>query len=112
MQRLTVEASAEIPIGSLPFGFLTLGELTLAATCPSTHLVTGGGYEIVGFGDLLPAANIPFPGDPRGVHVAFSRPLDPTVWQVFALNANVPNPAFPNCCRVLLKVFASCARNF
>ena len=104
LQQLTVSATQGIPSAGLPFGFLVLGSLTKTAFCPSTHLVTGGGHEIVGFVEVL---GILFPGDPRAVHVARSRPLDQTGWEVFVSNANIN--AF-GCCRVNLTVLASCAK--
>ena len=94
-QQLTVSTIQEIPSAGI-----LVGTLNLSATCPSTHRVTGGGYEITTFGILIA-------GDPRFVKVTRSIPNSSTTWNVFVLNDNV---VILGNGRANLRVFASCGR--
>lgn len=90
----TVTATQEIPGAGL-----TAGVLLLPATCPSTQVVTGGGYRFSVRSLLITA-------DPRLIQVDLTRPSGNS-WQVRAINDNV---IVFGCCRVDLVVYARCGR--
>jgi uncharacterized coiled-coil protein SlyX len=94
LQGTTVTATQEIPGAGL-----TAGVLLLPAVCPSTHVVTGGGYEF-SIRSLLITA------DPRLIQVDVTAPSG-NAWYVRAINDNV---ILFGCCRVDLVVYARCAR--
>lgn len=94
-QRLTVNAEGEIP----PAG-LVVGYLSQSATCPSTYSVTGGGYEFI-------PIEIGLRADPRLVKVVSTYSSSNSSWNVQAINDNL---SLFGCCRIKLKVYASCGR--
>ena len=95
----TLQGTTATAVQEIPGAFLTAGVLTLAATCPSTYVVTGGGYRF-SIRSLLITA------DPRLIQVDITQPSG-NAWVVRAINDNV---IVFGCCRVDLVVYARCAR--
>ncbi len=95
LDGLTVFSSTEITSADV------LARVTAhTATCPSTHVLTGGGYEI-SIRSLLITA------DPRLIHAFVNQPLSGNTWGAAVINDNI---VFLGCCRADLFVYARCAR--
>ncbi|MBT5665266.1 MAG: hypothetical protein HOJ06_08010 [Rhodospirillaceae bacterium] len=101
LSTLRVTETQEIPSAGL-----TAGSLSLSATCPSTHRVTGGGYQISGFGTGV----LPISGDPRFVKVLRTRSSG-NDWNVRVSNDNiVVDIIITKSFQTRLDVYAQCGR--
>lgn len=94
-QSLRVEATQEIPSAGV-----LVGVRDKSVNCPSTYVVTGGGYEIV-------PQNLLIKADPRLTEVIRTRENAANGWEVRVLNDNIV--AF-GCCRINVTVYATCGR--
>jgi len=77
---LTVDANQTVPGAGI-----LAGTLSLSATCPSTHRITGGGHQISGFTTGIGIIS----GDPRLVNLSRSRASGTGAWNAFVINDNI-----------------------
>lgn len=85
----------------IPGAAFVAGQLSLSATCPSTHRIVGGGYT-------FSVIDLVIDADPRLIQVTRTRPSTlSNNWNVHVVNDNVH---LLGCCQTDLFVYATCGR--